>query len=203
MKLLILDGARDPRSLDRDRYRGTYRAHPTYCDALPESHELNQLFFWFLEEGGELGVVRDLRKARRLAELWNAQTTTNTRFEVVEVTDGAVQPEGEGVFLGYDLSAGYNLSLLAFGLMSAEDGQPIPERAGDLWRALKTKCTPELNAHGLFQTYASALGCLTLMLALQRRSPDFFEGGDLTNFAVTGLYSLSAPVDVSEVAGTR
>lgn len=28
-----------------------------------DEHEINQLFFWFLEEGGELGVVHRLRRA--------------------------------------------------------------------------------------------------------------------------------------------
>jgi len=71
---------------------------------------------WFLEEGGELGVVRDLSNALRFAELWNTRLKPEDRFEVVEVVDGDANPKGNGYFLGFDLSSGYNNSLLSWGL---------------------------------------------------------------------------------------
>lgn len=51
---------------------GNKRTHPHHCDQLPDSHKINQLFFWFLEEGGELGVLRNVDKALRFAELARA-----------------------------------------------------------------------------------------------------------------------------------
>jgi hypothetical protein len=53
----ILDGPRNPRNRECPQYRGTYRTHPTYCDAPPEDDEINTLFFWFLEAGGESDVA--------------------------------------------------------------------------------------------------------------------------------------------------
>ena len=47
-------------------YRGTDRVLPYHCDELPDEHEANKAFFWFIEEGGELGVVHDLSKAKWL-----------------------------------------------------------------------------------------------------------------------------------------
>jgi hypothetical protein len=55
MNLLILSGYRAPRTAAYPQYRDIYRAHPNYLDSVPREDEINQLFFWFLEEGGELG----------------------------------------------------------------------------------------------------------------------------------------------------
>src|SRR5439155_26446134 len=116
MKLLILNGPRDPQPIQNPLYRGTYRSHPTHCDALPDDHEINKLFFWFLEEGGELGVVHNLSKALRFAELLNSYFAGRQHFEVIEATEGDSTPESGGALLGFDLSAGYNNSLLWWGL---------------------------------------------------------------------------------------
>jgi hypothetical protein len=112
MNLLILNGARDPRAAEYPQYRGTYRAHPTYVDSAASDDEVNQLFFWFLEEGSELGLVHDPAKALRYASLLNESLDATQRFEVVEVTSGAALPQVGVEFLGFDLSAGSNNSLL-------------------------------------------------------------------------------------------
>jgi hypothetical protein len=97
MKLLILDGHSFPNPGRNPAYRGTDRARPTYCDSFPDEHEINRLFFWYLDEGGESGVVHDIQKAERYAELLNFQFR-DTSFEVMEVVDGNDMPSGYGRF---------------------------------------------------------------------------------------------------------
>jgi hypothetical protein len=190
MKVLILDGPRDPRC-ECPNYRGTYRAHPTFCDALPEDDEINKLFFWFLEVGGELGVVDDLDKALKFASLWNKQAARPGHFEVVEVTARNAAPESGGKFIGYDLSAGFNNSLLRAGLKSRISPGTVSDSVWRAWESAKTSFAHELNDAGLFQTYQRANDCLEAMAQIQDASPGFFEGCDLRRFEVTGLYLVS------------
>ncbi|MGB2676543.1 MAG: hypothetical protein WAN12_05615 [Candidatus Acidiferrum sp.] len=197
MKLLILNGARDSRPGLNPGYRGTYRAHPSHCDELPDEHEINRLFFWFLEEGGELGVVQDLPKAQRFAELWNARLNESQRFEVIEATDLGTTPSPRGSFIGFDLSAGYNNSLLAEGLKQSVGATHLPEPIREFWDLICQHYAPQLNRQGLFQTLETANLCLRSMTALQRLSPNFFEGGDLSDFHPVRLHAVSvggAPV---------
>jgi hypothetical protein len=188
MKLLILNGPPDPRSGHNPVYRGTERSHPSHCDSLPDEHEINKLFFWFLKEGGELGVVRDLHKAKRFCELWNARLSKKDCFEVIEVTDEGQKPEGDGEFLGFDLSSGHNNSLLRWGLRQLpamnQLSAPIRERA----EAISRQYAPQLNAQGLFQAVEVASLCLRSMAALQILSPNLFAGGTLEDFRPIGLY---------------
>jgi hypothetical protein len=189
MKLLILDGPRDPRSENCPQYRGTYRAHPTHCDELPDNHEINQLFFWFLQEGSELGVVRDVLKALRFAELWNARLKgKDRRFEVVEVAERDAHPRSSGKFIGFDLSAGYNNSLLSWGLKEFVGVNQLSEPIRELWDLVSRHFAPLLNGQGLFQTPEVATLCLRAMTALQDLSPNLFEGGNLRQFQPVGLY---------------
>jgi hypothetical protein len=188
MSLLILDGPRDPRPGRNPLYRGTDRAHPSHCDELPDDDEINKLFFWFLEEGGELGVVHDLRKALRFAELWNARLREKDRSEVVEATDGGAHPQNSGAFIGFDLSAGYNNSLLAWGLKQFAGLNQLTEPIRELCDLMSRHYAPQLNGQGLFQTLEVASLCLRSMIALQDLSPSLFEGGDLRDFRTVGLY---------------
>jgi len=195
MNILILNGPPDPRSGHNPLYRGTSRAHPSHCDQLPDSHEINQLFFWFLEEGGELGVVRNVDKALRFAELWNTQLKERRdrrdRFEVVEVTDENTPCESNGTFIGYDLSAGYNNSLLRSGFKSIAGANRVAEPIEELLDLINRHYAPQLNRQGLFQTREVASVCLRAMTALQDLSPNLFEGGDLREFLPVGLYCIS------------
>jgi hypothetical protein len=188
MKLLILDGPREPRSALW--YRGTYRAHPTHCDALSDTDEINILFSWFIEEGGELGVVSDCKKALRFAELWNARLTIEKHFEVVEVTNGEAAPEVGGSSVGFDISAGYNYSLLSWGLEVPAGMREIDWRVRDLYNLLSRHYRPQLNSRGLFDTAEIAGLCLSSLKALQGFHPNLFESGSLEEFRVTGLYQV-------------
>ncbi len=191
MNLLILDGPRDPRPSNNPLYRGTYRAHPSHCDELPDDHEINKLFFWFLEEGGESGVVRDITKALRFVELWNARLKEKSRFETVEVADGDTHPQSNGMFIGFDLSAGYNNSLLSSGLKQFVGVNQLQGPVRELWDLVSRHYAPQLNGQGLFQTFEVASLCLRAMTALQDLSRNLFEGGNLREFRPVGLYSVA------------
>ena len=112
-------------------------------------------------------------------------------FEVIEVTEGNAASEGQGTFIGFDLSAGYNNSLLWCGLNSGGSLEGIPQSVRDMWNSLRDLYAPQLNKNGLFQTFQLASECLRSMTALQDLSPNFFEGGDFGSFRVTGLYLAS------------
>jgi hypothetical protein len=150
------------------------------------------LFFWFLEEGGELGAVRDVSKALRFAELWNARLREKDRFEVVEVTDGSTRPQSNGKFIGFDLSAGYNNSLLSSGLKQFLGVNRLAEPVRELCDLMNRYYAPQLNGQGLFQTLEIASLCLRSMIALQDLSPNLFEGGSLRDFRPVGLHAVDS-----------
>lgn len=221
MKLLILNGPRDPRAAAYPRYRGTYRAHPTYCEALQEDHEINKLFLWFLEEGGESGLVHDLSKASRYTELLNLHLSEFkpgfAHFEVIEVTDGDTPGYAEGRLMGFDLSAGYNDSLLWWwGLATQPRAAPSVGQPGNTSPGMSTFpkpilvldglihrfYAPQLNRNGLFQTPTTASECLGAMDALQQLCPNFYEGEDLrAAFCVVGVYLVSPDDHIGSAAG--
>ena len=190
MNLLILDGPADPRPGRNPFYRGTYRAEPTHCDDLPDDHEINQLFFWFLEEGGELGVVHDVQKAQRFAQLWNGRLTPSDHFEVIEVTDRDNAPATEGTFIGFDLSSGYGNSLLVAGLPPITGPVDLPKPILESYELISRNFRPQLNRNGLFESIETANLCFRKMTALQQLSPNFFEGGDLGDFEPVGLFAI-------------
>jgi len=191
MNLLILNGTRDQHPGNNPLYRGTYRSHPTHCAEVPDDSEINQLFFWFLEEGGELGVVRNLSRALKFAKLWNARLPENSRFEVVEVTDENAHAQSHGDLIGFDLSSGYNNSFLFSGLKQFAGVNQVRAPIRELLDLLSRHYAPQLNGQGLFQTFELASLCLRSMIALQDLSPNLFEGGDLSDFRPVGLYSVA------------
>lgn len=187
MNLLLLNGPRSPMSDITPLYRGTERAHPTYCDSLPEEHEINRLFLWFLEEGGESGVVHDLKKARRYAELLKLHVKDQS-FEVIEVVDENGSPSCGGQFLGFDLSLGYNSSLLTWGFKSLPGLNRLSEPIHILCELLNKYYRPQLNGAGLFDSDEIATSCRRSMVALQTLSPNLFEGCDLRRYRAIGVY---------------
>ena len=187
MDLLILDGPTGPWE-DRG-YRGTYRASPSHCDALPEDHEINRLFFWYLEESSEDGLVHDFAKARRFAELWNQQPG-DRRYEIVEVTEEKAPPVGGGEFVGFDISTGAGYSFVgALHIQPAQVGA-LQEPLRTLDELLIAHFAPRLNSNLLFSTYEDASFCLRVIKALNTLWPSTFESGDLSEFKAFGLYKL-------------
>ncbi len=191
MNLLILNGPASPNLNGNSRYRGTCRAVPSHCDDAPDDHEINKLFFWYLEEGGEEGVVHDSTKALRFAALWNERLPGERQFEVVEVTEVNVPPSGNGPLLGFDISCalgGY--SLLAGWVSETSKTEELPEAIWELSNLLGRFYTPQLNEHALFPTREQAAMCLRSMVALQSLSPNLYESGDLRDFRVVGVFQL-------------
>lgn len=173
-------------------YRGTYRHNPYHIDSLPDDHEVNRMFFWFCEEGGEVGVVHSLAKAQRLVQAYR-QIDPPQFFEVVEVLRGTETPEVGTEFLGIDLSAEFNCSLLASAVVfhgrreGPEDDGHLPCGLSSLLRLLKAYFAPRLNGYGLFTTQQDASFCLECMIALQRFYPGLWESPEV-NFECLGLY---------------
>jgi hypothetical protein len=152
-------------------------------------------FLWFLEEGGELGVVHDLEKARRYSELLKLHVKDQS-FELIEVVDDRATPSCGGQFLGFDLSSHYNSSLLTWGFESLPGLHGLPGPIHDLCELLNRSYGPQLNASGLFDAYDIATSCLRSMIALQMLSANLFEGGGLAEFAVIGVYRVGGIGDI-------
>lgn len=192
MKLLILDGSVSPKDRLNPTYRGTYRAHPLYDDSRTDEHEINQMFRWFIEEGGELGVVHDPRMALTYAELCNKHFPSK-HFEVIEVVLGKGGSSAGGKFLGFDLSQGYNNSLI-FGGLKTKYPPNTHDPVDVLWRVVSSFFAPQLNKYGLFSDFDTASFCLDSMIALQSLKDNMFEGDDLAKFKVVGIYLLSVRI---------
>ncbi len=197
MTYLILNGPSYPVShrsasyLGTDAsYRGTDRKVPTHCDAVPEDHEINQLFMWFLEETWPSGFIRDLAKARRYAALCN-EYFPDRHFEVVEVTEGLETPSNATQLLGFDISLGGGGNSLIFQALLYGPAVTLPEQPIQLLSDLiRRYFCPKLNEYGLFRTFEDASHCRRAMIALQSFHPNLYEGGDLGLFTVAGVYLL-------------
>jgi hypothetical protein len=195
MDLLILKKSLGSGQEALSTYRGTERTHPTPFAKLPESHVANQLFYWFVDEGGPRGVVHDLKKAKQLVELLNLFGDA-VFYEIVQVgTERQVTP-GKGGFLGFDVSAGFNNSMVRRLLLQERGGEfPAKAPAADqavcqLAKLQKQFFTPKLNDHRLFQSYDEAEFCLRTARALNTLRPGWIEGTDLAEYEVTSLYKV-------------
>jgi hypothetical protein len=193
MNYLIRDGQSYPVPYPADFYRGTDRKEPVlFDDALPEDQEISQLFAWYLEEM-ESGFIHDLAKAHRYAELCN-QRLPGKRFEVIEVTDGETAPADVAQLLGFDISFGGAGDSLIFLVLLAGPSESIPDEPVNLLSDLiRRYFCPKLNDFGLFRTFEDASHCRRAMIALQSFHPNFYEGGDLEIFTVTGVYLMPQP----------
>jgi hypothetical protein len=155
---------------------------------------------WFVEEGGELGLVHDVTRALRFARLCNEHSPTRN-FEVVEVVDGEnIQTFSEN-FLGFDLSHACNNSLLYWGL-KANRSLDEDVRVGVLWQVVSRFFAPQLNKNGLFSDLDLAELCLRSLIALQSLRDNLFEGDDLAKYQVVGVYLVSER-RVAQMPGKR
>jgi hypothetical protein len=185
MNLIVLGSPIGP--YQNPAYRGVDRAHAWNCDALPKDHEINVLFYWYLEEGGEFGLVHDFAKARRFAELWNERLGSD-RFEIVEVTEDNAAPVGVGELLGFDIAAGYHFSLAGVARMDLDQLKDVDKSQRTLLELLIAHFASTFNSKLLFETYEDAALCLRVMRVLNALWPNSFEEGDLSEFKVLGLY---------------
>lgn len=193
MNLLILDGpAYGPAASMNTKYRGTERSIPYYRASESADAEVNVLFLWYLEEGGESGVVHDMANAVRYAELLNATAQDpGERFEVVEAVPVGSAPQAGATLLGFDLSHGFGNSLITEGLSIKEDlsGDSWPE-AFEVFRGIRERHGPAINEFGLLPSWEAARACLSDMAVLLDQFPGFLEYGD---YEVLGIYSVTPP----------
>ncbi len=175
-------------------YRGTYRSTPHYVDNAGPEHEVNQLFRWYCDEGGDLGVVHELEKARKLVAAYS-RLDPPQHLEIIEVTTDSREPEVGGEFLGYDLSAGFNYSLLSWGLEIDREPPAELSRKDAPWvlqpllRLTKRYFQPQLNTNGLFEDYNTAQFCLDCMMALQKLRPGLWENEQVV-FEIVGVWKV-------------
>jgi hypothetical protein len=163
--------------------------HPIYCESLPESHRYNQLVLWFFEEGGELGVVQDIEKSRSLVR--QSKEVELGEIEIVEVAVDGEPFATKGVFLGYDLSSGFNYSVLAAGLHpnGVNSTENTAETAlGALLKLVRRSFCGLLNVNGLFSDIDIAYSCLEVVNALQQLHPDLWENDEvIASLEVVGV----------------
>jgi hypothetical protein len=193
MDFLILERIPNlgPRFVDPN-YRGTLRRPPSYRDELPESHEVNQLFQWYLNEGGEFGVVHNFDKARAYAAKLNG-LSLEAQFEVVQVDKNPRKSEQAGNFLGFDISAGFYASMIRNVLLPDFSVHPKAENTFDegmraLSKLHRSYFLPSLNECRLFDDFDIASFCLRTLVALNDCRPNWIEGSDLSEYQVVALY---------------
>ncbi|HUN56604.1 MAG TPA: hypothetical protein VMU41_00695 [Candidatus Binataceae bacterium] len=185
MNYLILDGPLYPTHNPYPFYRGTARKRPTFCEALPYDHEINEFFMWYVEQ---IGPINDLSKAFRYVELARIHLPSQN-FEVVEVTKGDATTLNSGIFLGFDLSSGGSGDSLIFlsGLSEPVRTEMPEDPIRILAHVIRRHFGARLNQFGLFQSVEDALDCRKAMIALQSFHADFYEGGNLDVFEITGI----------------
>lgn len=174
-------------------YRGMDRATPTYYAGGNEEHPANQLFFWYLQQGGQSGVIHDIEHAAKLLEAYS-KLDPPQYFEVIEITTHNKPPTLGGELLGFDLASG-SYSLLGWGL-EIDRKLPLTMPQTDLYRVIfplltlvKEYFQPRLNQNGLFREYATATFCLECMIALQTIRPGLWEDSH-TEFQVVGIWKI-------------
>lgn len=177
-------------------YRGTERPCPYHCDELAEEHSANKAFFWYLEEGGELGIVHNINKTLDLISLY-AKRNPPCFLEAIEVKTQNKAPESKGIFLGFDISCGFGNSLLYDNVLLFEKGVlltkdlPYYETAETIEPLLKLTgkyFAPSINQYGLLDNYEIASFCLKCLNSIRKVCPGLLEYG---NYEVVGLNKIS------------
>ena len=185
----VVDGPADPTC--SPTYRGLYRAEPTFCESLPENHELNRMLLSYMNATVDTDALEDLQKARALVSLY--QEYVETSLEILEIVTPGQPPISGKQFLGYDLVFGFSLSLLCWGLQTIiapphQGGRANSDASSPihvLARLINMHFQPLLNKNGLFHNLDDARFCLDCMMAIQDISQGFYEYGQ---YRVVGLY---------------
>ena len=150
------------------------------------------MFRWHSDEGGESGIVQDIKKAQTLVETYR-RYGVQMDLEVLEVTDEGETPVAGKGFLGFDLSAGYHNSLIS-GFSSPVNftqaqSPPAGKRGIDRLAALvHLEVGRNLNGVGLFSNHDIAARCLDYFQAVIEIDSNYYEIG---NYNVVGLYLIS------------
>ncbi len=170
-------------------YRGTYRAIPTYVTEMKKDSTINKMFDWYIQTGGQIGVVDDFQRAKKFAEAY-LKLEKPIRFEVVRIIENSRDIEEGEELLGYDLSDSYHYSLLSWGLEIDKENDDSLRKIFPLLKLVKSFFKPKLNSNSLFQNIDDAQFCLDCLMALQHLRPNLWEG-DEYNFEIVGLSTFS------------
>ncbi len=165
------------------QYRGTYRISPSYVDDCPPDSPVNKYFQWFLQEGGERGIVSDRDQALNLVTEYG-RLTPPQYFDVVRVIEDRCDIVSGDQFLGFDICSNLYYSPLAWEFLLNGDAD-FP--AKPLMQLLKTHFSPMLGKSGLFIDQVEATFCLRCILTLCSAWPNLFEGDNNRRFEVVGL----------------
>jgi hypothetical protein len=179
-KFLILG---EPFGTSDPLYRGTYRTYPSYVENDSSNSVVNTYFHWFVQQGGELGIVYDRKKALETVEAY-AKLNQSQHFEVIRLL-GEKDESGVGEeFIGFDICSKSYYSPLAwkFYKHSEEEFSAAP-----LLQLAQKYFTQLLNDKGLFSDKGDAEFCLQCLQALDVGWPNLFESGDSKCFEVVGL----------------
>jgi hypothetical protein len=171
-----------------DHYKGTYRTSPSYIEELPENSEVNKLFRWYIDVGGELEIISDIEQAKKIVEIYKNLTPPQI-FEVVRILEVNEQPLENEEFLGFDLSCQYYYSLLSWELDIVNkkiEKDRLIQQILPLIKLVKKYFKPLLNKNCLFDDSETAKFCLECLMALQDIKPGIFEDKEEI-FEVIGL----------------
>lgn len=188
------------------RYRGTFSDVPTLGTFAPGAGTANEeLFRVFMDlhdryPDDELPLIHDLDTAIHMTGLL-ARYEPGHQYEIVELTAHDAKPEIGRRLIGYDVSIGYNLSLVWIVFIAYEappEGAPIegewPEELKDIRPFIDLMYAyfcPKLNADGLFSTFADAEFFLRCARAQNHFHPDLWESRTLLEeFEVVGFYEV-------------
>lgn len=141
-----------------------------------------------MEVGGELGIISDIYKAKKIVDLYKNLIPPQI-FEVVRILEVNEPPLENEEFLGFDLSCGYGCSLLSWELDIDNEGEEedrLLKQILPLISLVKKHFKPLLNKNSLFDDSETAKFCLECLMALQDIVPGIFENEEMI-FEVIGL----------------
>ncbi|MCG3136726.1 MAG: hypothetical protein HJJLKODD_00562 [Phycisphaerae bacterium] len=191
MNLLIL---KYPEISDKQNiiYRGTSRSTPYHCDHMPNTHDANQAFIWFIENSDESTIVHDLQRAKELVASYQKLNPPHY-FEIIEICRFGSEPTVDSKLLGYDLSLHAYSSLLERGLNFKEQSNDKSlSHVHPLLKLIQSQFQPLLNKNGLFSDFSTAKWCLDCMILAQQIHPNLWEHENcLDFFEVVSLYLVS------------
>lgn len=172
-------------------YKGTYRTSPTFVEGLDGDSRSNKLFRWYVEEGGESGVVTTIEKALEMVREYKALEPSQ-HFQVVRLldpTEGVILKEE---LLGFDISCRFYYSLLSWGLQVNDlSGHAGNKTLTPLLRLISLFFSQQLNGNGLFSSSETAVFCKECLLTLQDLFPGLWEVNGHGKFEVVGLSHVS------------
>jgi hypothetical protein len=169
-------------------YRGTYRTVPNYVNNQSEDSIVNKHFMWYLNEGDQLGIIKNLEKAKKMVGLYE-KLNPPQKFEIVRILEDKEKQKNGEEFLGFDISSNYGYSLLSWNLdigLKNYQNDEILQKIRPLVNLVREYFKPKLNRYSLFNDIDTAQFCLDCMMSLQKIRPGFWENEEV-RFEIIGL----------------